>query len=87
MKNVLKTLVKSVLIPITLTTEASANDAATYQKKVGSGAATLIVLNEEINDIIKIVKSIEESGLLMKGASKTIKMNKRTKMRDFLECC
>ena len=59
MKNVLKTLVKSVLIPITLTTEASATDAAIYQKKVESGTTTLIVLNEEINDIIKIVKSIE----------------------------
>ena len=59
MKNALKTLVKSVLIPITLTTEASATDAAIYQKKVGSGTTILIVLNEEINDIIKIVKSIE----------------------------
>ena len=34
---------------------------------------TLIILNEERNDIMKIVKSLEEFGLLMKGISKTIK--------------
>ena len=34
---------------------------------------TLIILNEEINDIMKIVKSLEESGLLVKCVSKTIK--------------
>ena len=34
---------------------------------------TLIISNEEMNDIMKIVKSLEESGLLMKGVSQTIK--------------
>ena len=34
---------------------------------------TLKALNEEINGIIKIVKSIEESGLLTEGVSKIIK--------------
>ena len=34
---------------------------------------TLKALNEEINGIIKIVKSLEESGLLTEGVSKTIK--------------
>ena len=34
---------------------------------------TRIILNEEMNDIIKIVKSLEESGLLIKEVSKTIK--------------
>ena len=34
---------------------------------------TLIISNEEMIDIIKIVKSLEVSGLLIKGASKTIK--------------
>ena len=42
MKNVLKTLVKSVLIPITLTTEASATDAAIYQKMFASGCAAKV---------------------------------------------
>ena len=39
----------------------------------GSGTMTLINLNKEMNDIMKIVKSLEESGLLIKGVSKTIK--------------
>ena len=34
---------------------------------------TLIILNEDMNDIMKIVKSLEESGLLIKGVSETIK--------------
>ena len=38
-----------------------------------SGMTKLIILNEELNDIMKIVKSLEESGLLIKGVSKTIK--------------
>ena len=38
----------------------------------GSGNATLIISNEEMNDIRKIVKSLEKSGLLLKDVSKTI---------------
>ena len=39
----------------------------------GSSTRTIIISNEEMNDIMKIVQSIEESGLLIKGASETIK--------------
>ena len=73
MKDVLKPLAKSVLIPLGLTAAASATDAAIHKKMFGSGMTTLIILNEEINDIMKIVKSVEESGLLKKGVSETIK--------------
>ena len=38
-----------------------------------SGTTTLIILNEKMNDIMKIVKSPEESGLLIKSVSETIK--------------
>ena len=38
-----------------------------------SGTTTLIISNEEMNDIMKIVKSLEESGLLIEGVSQTIK--------------
>ena len=49
--------------------------------------ATLTILNEEINDIIKIVKLLEEPGLLIKGISETIKNDKKNKnKKDFLEC-
>ena len=39
----------------------------------GSGFTTLIIFNEEMKDIIKIVKSLKDSGLLIKGVSETIK--------------
>ena len=47
----------------------------------GSGTATLIISNEEINDIIKIVKSLEESGLSIKGVIKELKMKQKTERR------
>ena len=47
-------------------TAASVTDASIHKKIFGSGTATKIY-NEEINDIMKIGKSLEESGLLIKG--------------------
>ena len=50
------------------------SDAATIQKKIyASGATALITSNEEIVDIIKMVKSLDESGLLIKAISETTK--------------
>ena len=75
MKNVLKSLAKIVLIPLELTATASSTDAAIHQQMFRSGVTPLIISNEEINDNIKIVKSIEEFSLLIKGISKkTFKM-------------
>ena len=74
MKNVLKTLAKSVLIPLGLTpVAAAATDADIHKKMLGSSNTTLIISNQEMNDIVKIVKSLEESSLFIKGLSKTIK--------------
>ena len=39
----------------------------------GSGFTTIVISNEEMNGIMKIVKSLEESGLLIKGVSEAIK--------------
>ena len=50
----------------------------------GSGVTTLIISNEEINAIMKIVKSIEESGLLIKGVSETIKNKAKEQKGGFL---
>ena len=65
-KNVLKPLAKSVLIPLGLTAAASTIDAAIRQKIFGSGCpsdlalhtTTLIISNEEMNYIMKVVKSV-----------------------------
>ena len=76
MKNVIKPLAKSVLIPLGLTAAASAADAGIHKKILGSGhnnnTTTLIISNDEIEDIIKIVKSLEDSGLLLKGVTETV---------------
>ena len=50
---------------------------------LASHMTTLIISNEEMNDIIKIVKSFEESGLLIKGISKAIK-NEAKEQKEFL---
>ena len=96
--NVLKPLAKSVLIPLGLTAAASATDAAIHKKMFGSGArssmlalrpvdlasrTTLVSSNEEMNDIMKIVTSLEESGLLI-GVSKTIKNEAKEQKGGFL---
>ena len=58
----------------------SAADAPIQTKIYVLGTAALIISNEEIEDITKIVKSVEGSGLLIKGISKTIK-NKATEQK------
>ena len=71
--NVFKPLAKSVLIPLGLTAAAPAADAGIHTKILGSGnMTTLIISNGELEDIIKIVKSLEYSGLLLKGVTETI---------------
>ena len=76
MKSVIKPLAKSVLIPLGLTAAASATDARIHKKILGSGSddnnTILIISNDEMDDIIKIVKSLEDSGVLLKGVSETI---------------
>ena len=84
-ENVLKPLAKSVLIPLRLTAAASAADEAIHKKILGSGMTTLITSNEEMNDIMKIVKYLEESGLLIKGVSEAIKNEAKEQKVGFLE--
>ena len=64
-KNVIKPLAKSVLIPLGLTAAASAADVGIHKKLLGSGhrpfSTTLIISNDEMEDVIKIVKSLEDS--------------------------
>ena len=60
-KNVIMPLAKSVLIPLGFTAAASAADAGIHKKILGSGNTTLIISNDEMEDIIKTVKSPEDS--------------------------
>ena len=74
MKSVIQALTKSVLIPLGLTTASSAADAGIHKKILRFGHnTTLIISNDEMKDILEIVKSLEDSGLLLKRVSETIK--------------
>ena len=77
-------MAKSVLILLWLTAVASAADAGIHKNILGSGNTTQIISNEEMEDIMKIVKSLEDSGLLSKGVSETIQNEgKEQKARFF----
>ena len=56
-------LAKNVLAPLGLTAAMSTIDGSIRKKMLGSGTTTLITSNDEMNDIIKIVKSLEDSGV------------------------
>ena len=71
----IKSLAQSVLISLGLTAAASAADAGIHKKSLGSGhnnTTSLIISNDEMEDIIKIVKSLEDSGLLLKVVTETV---------------
>ena len=61
MKNVLKPLPKRVLIPLGSPAAVSTADARISKKNIGLGVTTLIISNAEMDDIMKIVKSLEEA--------------------------
>ena len=85
MKSVIKPLSKSLLVPLGLTAAASAGDAGVHKKILGSGHnTTLIISNGEMGDILKIVRSLEISGILLKGVSETIKNETKEQKGGFL---
>ena len=86
MKSVIKPLAKSVLIPLGLTAAAPAADPGIHKKVLGSGHknTTLIISNDEMDDILKIVKSLENSGVLLKGVSETIQHEAKEQRGGFL---
>ena len=83
--SVLEPLSKIVLIPLELTASASATDTAIHKKMFGSGVTALIISTEEMIDFMKIVKSLEKSGLLIKGVNETIKNKAKEQKEGFLQ--
>ena len=55
-----------------------------FKRKHGSIATTLIISNAEMNDIMKIVQALEDSNILLKGITKTIKNEKKNEKGGFL---
>ena len=72
MKYLIKPLAKSVLIPSGLTAAVSAANTVIQKGSHCSGATTVIISNKEMENIMNIVKSHEESGLLIKCISEKI---------------
>ena len=55
-----------------------------FKKMLGSRNTTLVISNNEIDDIIKIVKSLEDSSLLLKGVTETARNEVKEKKGGFL---
>ena len=91
----IKPLAKSILIPLGLTAAASAADAGIHKKILGYGhrhsscsascnTKILIISKDEMNDTIKIVKSLEDSDLLLKGVTETVQNEVTEQKQGFL---
>ena len=84
-KNVITLLAKSVLIPLGPTAAAAAAaDVGIHKKILGSGNTTLIISNKDMQDLIKIVKSLEDSGLLLKRVTESVQNEVKEQKRGFL---
>ena len=77
-------LAKNVLAPLGITAAASAIDAGIQKKIYGSGTTTLIISNEEMDDISKIVQTLGDWNILLKGVIKTIKNETKKQKEGFL---
>ena len=72
------------MLLLELSAGMSAVDVAIQKKIYGSGSTALIILNEEMEDIMKRVKSLEQPRLLIKGISETIKNEVKEQKDGFL---
>ena len=76
-------LAKNVLAPLGLTAAMSAIDGS-IQKKIHGSGVKLIIEQEDMNDIMKIIEALEISGILLKGVSKTIENETKEERGRFL---
>ena len=91
MKNVVKPLAQSVsmqLGTIRINSSSISNKSISNQKKVFElGLTKFMISDEEMDDIMKIIKYLHKSGLLIKGVSKAIKNEvRKNKRADVLAC-
>ena len=85
MKSVIQSLAKYVLIPFELAAATAVGDAGIHKKILGSGHnTTLITSDSEMEDVLKIIKSFEDTGLLLEGVSKKIKNETKEEKGGFL---
>ena len=77
-------LTKNILAPLGKTFAASAIDSETQKKILRSGTTTLIILNEEMNEILKILQDLEDSNILLKRITKTTENKTKEQKVAFL---
>ena len=77
-------MAKTILIPLAIPAATSASDAGIHKKPLGSRTATIMVSNKEMEDIMKLVRSLEDSGLFLKGVSETIQNEAKEQKGGFL---
>ena len=77
-------LAKNTLAPLGKTAAASAIDAGIQNKMHSSGTITVIISNKEMSDIMKVVQALEDSNILLKGVTATIKSKTKEQKGEFL---
>ena len=75
---------KNILAPLSLSAAMSSTDAAIQRKMYGSGTTTLIISNDDLDDLIKIVTALEEHDILLKGTTKPIENETKKQEGRFL---
>ena len=76
-------LAKNVLAPLGLTAAMSLIDGS-IQKKIHGSGVKLNMEQEDMNDIMKIIEALENSGILLKGVTKTIENETKVQRGGFL---
>ena len=77
-------LSKNILVPLGITAAASVIDAGIQKKIHGAGTTTLIISNEKMNVIMKILQALEDSNVLLKGVTKSVKNETKEQKGGFL---
>ena len=77
-------LVINILAPLEITATGLAIDAGMQRKMHDSGATTLIISKEEMNEVFKIVQALQVSNILLKGITKIIENEKKEQKGKFL---
>ena len=86
MKRVLTPLAKNVFFPFGLSAGMSAADAAIEKEFNGLGTTALIILNEEMEEMIKLLNRLKNQNYQYKELVTQLKMKQKNKKEDFFQC-
>ena len=75
-------LAKNILVPLGITATVSAIETRVQKQIHGSGTTTLIISNEEMNGIRKIVQALTDYNILFKEVTEALNMKQKNKNED-----